>query len=42
MKKTDFHDRLDKYVDKSIVAHKIGDYNDYVNDVGVVMFVVPL
>jgi beta-lactamase class A len=36
MKKTDFHDRLDKYVDKSIVAHKIGDYSDYVNDVGII------
>lgn len=35
MKNTDFHDRLDKYIDHSIVAHKIGDYDDYVNDVGI-------
>lgn len=36
MKETDFHDRLDKYVSRNIVAHKIGDYSDYVNDVGIV------
>jgi beta-lactamase class A len=36
MKQTDFHDRLDKYLDKNIVAHKIGDYSDYVNDIGIV------
>jgi beta-lactamase class A len=36
MKNTDFHDRIDKYIDHSIVAHKIGDYSNYVNDVGIV------
>jgi len=36
MKKTVFHDRIDKYIPKEIVAHKIGDYGEYVNDVGIV------
>lgn len=36
MKNTDFHDRLDKYIDTKIVAHKIGNYSDYVNDAGIV------
>lgn len=36
MKTTVFHDRLDKYVPKSIVAHKIGNYGAYVNDIGIV------
>lgn len=36
MKNTDFHDRLDLYIPKEIVAHKIGDYSNYVNDVGIV------
>jgi beta-lactamase class A len=36
MKTTVFHDRLDKYVPKSIVAHKIGNYGAFVNDVGIV------
>lgn len=36
MKKTTFHDRLDKYVPKEICAHKIGDYGGYVNDVGII------
>lgn len=36
MKKTVFHDRLDKYVPQSIVAHKIGNYGSYTNDVGII------
>jgi beta-lactamase class A len=36
MKKTEYHDRIDKYIPKEIVAHKIGDFGDYVNDVGIV------
>lgn len=36
MKKTAFHDRLDKYIDNNIVAHKIGNYSNYVNDVGII------
>ncbi|MEG0774707.1 serine hydrolase [Clostridium sp.] len=40
MKNTSFHERLDKFVPKEIVAHKIGDYGDntgsYVHDVGII------
>ncbi|MGH4139676.1 serine hydrolase [Clostridium sp.] len=36
MKKTDYHDRIDKYIPKEIVAHKIGDYGEYVNDIAIV------
>lgn len=36
MKETVFHDRLDKYVPKNIVAHKIGNYGAFVNDAGIV------
>lgn len=36
MKQTIFHDRIDKYVPQSLVAHKIGNYGSYVNDVGIV------
>lgn len=36
MKQTVFHDRIDKYVPKNIVAHKIGNYGSYTNDVGIV------
>lgn len=36
MKNTDSHDRLDKYLPKKIVAHKVGDYSTYVHDVGIV------
>lgn len=36
MKKTVYHDRIDKYIPKEIVAHKIGDYAEYVNDMGIV------
>lgn len=36
MKKTIFHDRMDKYIPQEITAHKTGDYDEYVNDVGIV------
>jgi beta-lactamase class A len=36
MKKTEFHDRIDMYIPREIVAHKIGDYAEYVNDIGIV------
>jgi len=36
MKNTDFHDRIDLYIPRDIVAHKIGDYDSYVNDVGII------
>lgn len=36
MKMTDFHDRIDKYIPHEIVAHKVGSYGSYVNDVGII------
>lgn len=36
MKQTSFHDRIDKYVPKNLVAHKIGNYGSYTNDIGIV------
>jgi len=36
MKKTDFHDRIDLYIPQEVVAHKIGNYDSYVNDVGII------
>ena len=36
MKKTEYHDRIDKYIPKEIVAHKIGNYAEYVNDMAIV------
>jgi beta-lactamase class A len=36
MKNTDFHDRLDLYLPHNIVAHKVGDFSSYVNDVGII------
>lgn len=36
MENTNTHDRIDKYIPKNIVAHKIGDYETYVNDIGIV------
>jgi beta-lactamase class A len=36
MKKTEYHDRIDKYIPQEIVAHKIGDYAEYVNDMAIV------
>nr|WP_274600984.1 serine hydrolase [Clostridium yunnanense] len=36
MKNTVYHDRIDKYIPQEMVAHKIGDYDDYVNDIGII------
>jgi len=36
MKKTEYHDRIDKYIPQEIVAHKIGNYAEYVNDMAIV------
>jgi len=36
MKNTEYHDRIDKYIPKEIVAHKIGDYAECVNDTAIV------
>lgn len=36
MKKTEYHDRIDRYIPKEIVAHKIGDFGLYVNDIAIV------
>ncbi|MFL0266715.1 serine hydrolase [Candidatus Clostridium radicumherbarum] len=36
MKNTEFHDRLDLYLPYNIVAHKVGNYDSYVNDVGII------
>lgn len=36
MKNTAFHDRIDKYIPQEICAHKIGNYANFVNDVGIV------
>lgn len=36
MKETNYHDRLDKYLDYGIVAHKIGNYYRYYHDVGII------
>jgi beta-lactamase class A len=36
MKKTIFHDRIDKYIPQEITAHKIGNYSSYVNDIAIV------
>lgn len=36
MKKTEYHDRIDKYIPREIVAHKIGDFGEYANDMGIV------
>ena len=41
MKSTSTHDRLDKYILNEIDAHKIGDYENYVNDVGVIFMKEP-
>ena len=35
LKKSDFHDRLDRDLDHSIVAHKIGNLDDVTNDIGI-------
>jgi beta-lactamase class A len=36
MKHTIFHNRIDKYIPESITAHKVGDYEHYVNDIAIV------
>lgn len=36
MKSTEFNDRIDVYIPENIVAHKIGNYDTYVNDVGII------
>lgn len=36
LKNTAYHDRIDKYIPQEICAHKIGDYESYVNDEAVV------
>ena len=36
MKNTEYHDRIDKYIPKEIVAHKIGDYAECVDDTAIV------
>lgn len=36
MKQTVFHDRIDKYIPYDITAHKIGNYDTYTNDVGII------
>ncbi len=36
MKNTIFNDRLAKYIPKSLIAHKIGNYSAAVNDIGIV------
>jgi beta-lactamase class A len=36
MKSTTTHDRIDKYIPQELVAHKIGDYGSFVNDIGIV------
>lgn len=36
MKNTDFHDRIDKYIPQDIVAHKVGNLDEVVNDEGIV------
>lgn len=36
MKNTNYHDRLDKYLDNDRVAHKIGNYYRYYHDAGII------
>jgi beta-lactamase class A len=36
MKNTIFHDRIDRDIPAHIVAHKIGNYDSYANDIGIV------
>lgn len=33
---SDYHDRLDKYLDYDLVAHKIGSYYRYYHDIGII------
>lgn len=41
MKHTDFHDRIDRDLDHGIVAHKIGNYGSFINDISIVYSVRP-
>jgi len=36
MKNTIFHDSLDKYLPWEVVAHKIGGYNEFIHDCGII------
>lgn len=36
MKHTEFHDRIDAKIPQDIVAHKVGNYGAYVNDIGII------
>ena len=36
MKHTVFHDRIDKFIPQNITAHKIGNYQNYVNDIAII------
>ena len=36
MKNTECHDRIDKYIPKEIVAHKMGNFDETVNDTAIV------
>lgn len=36
LKKTVFHDRIDKYIPRNLVAHKIGNFYRYHNDAGII------
>jgi beta-lactamase class A len=36
MKHTIFHDRIDKYIPKQLTAHKIGNYQNYANDIAII------
>lgn len=36
MKHTIFHDRIDKFIPQQITAHKIGNYENYANDIAII------
>lgn len=39
--KTEFHERLDKYIPQDIVAHKVGSNESYIHDVGIILSDTP-
>jgi beta-lactamase class A len=41
MKNTVFHDRLDRYLPRDIIAHKIGTFKGYTHDVGIIDTKIP-
>lgn len=41
LKNTVFHDRLDKYIPRELVAHKIGNFYRYYNDAGIIYLQEP-